>query len=446
LTKTPVAIAALTISAVLFAVPLLLRLKFQQGLLFGEESYSNILLAQNMAASSHVTPFHLAASALGQHIGLEVAAELLPIIFGAAAALLFYLIVRKMEPDFSISVLALLVFATIPATMYVFSAPVPDSMALLIVIFSFYLSLFKSLALRMLSLLAACSLLLFGSFPFLLSIVLIISSWIKERNKQLIFISFLFLAGVVFWVYGIVSPSVGFSAFLSSIVADFGGLYGIGLFHMMLALAGIIILWPHRLSARPMYFSAIFILGAFGIFGSRIIIYSVFIVAFFSAVAIRWLANFKWESGLIKRFTIIVVVCGLLFSTASYLDRISSMEPTPQLVLGLDWLRQQPKGIVLSDTSNTFWIQYFAGMEALAKPGENDANISRLFASRSLQFTNETLYSSGVKYIWIDPSMKDGKVWVKPEEGMLFLFRNNVTFIKLDERLGIETWEYIGGR
>ncbi|MFH1181588.1 MAG: hypothetical protein V1702_01390 [Candidatus Woesearchaeota archaeon] len=444
--KNLVAIAALTISAILFAVPLLLRLKFQEGLLFGEESYSNLLISQNIASSYGVTPFHLAVSALGQHIVLEVAAQLLPIIFGALSALLFYLIVRKLEPDFSISVLALLVFSTIPATMYVFSAPVPDSMALLLVLFGFYLSLFKSPVLIMLSLLAAFSLLLFGSFPFLLSIVLIVSSWIKGRNKQLIFISFLFLVGIAFWVYGIASPSIDFSSFLSSIVADLGGLYGIGLFHLMLTVTGIIILWPHRLTSKPMYFSAIFILGAFGIFGSRIILYSVFLVAFFSAVAIRWLANFKWESGLIKRFTIVLVACSLLFSTVSYLERISSMEPTPQLVSGLDWLRQQPKGIVLSDPSNTFWIQYFAGVEALAKPGENDANISRLFASRSLQYTNETLYSSGVKYIWIDPSMKSGKVWAKPEEGMLFLFRSNVTFLKLDERFGIETWEYVGGR
>jgi hypothetical protein len=423
----------------------MIRLEFQQGLLFGEESYSNILLAQK-AATSHVTPFHLAASALGQHIGLEVASELMPILLGAMAALLFFLIVRKIESDFSISILALLVFSTIPATMYVFSASVPDSMALLIVFFAFYLSLFKSWALKVLSLLAAFSLLLFGSFPFLLSLVLIVSSLVKARNKQLILISLLFLAGIAFWVYGIASPDVSFGSFLSSIVADFGGLYGLGLFHLLLALAGIIILWPHRLTARPMYFSAIFLLGAFGVFGSRIILYSVFIAAFFSAVAIKWLANFKWESALIKRFTIIVVACGLLFSTVSYLDRISSMEPTPNLVSGLDWLRQQPPGVVLSDPSNTFWIEYFAGMQALAKPGENDESISALFASRNLQFTNETLYSEGVKYIWIDSSMKAGKVWQKPQEGMLFLFRSNVTFLKIDERFGLETWEYVGGR
>lgn len=444
--KTLVAIAVLTFSAILFAVPLLLRLKFQQGLLFGEESYRNILLSQSITASSQVTPFHVAVSTLGQYIGLEVAAELLPIIIGAISALLFFLIVKKLEPDFSISVLALLVFSTIPATMYVFSASVPDSMALLIVLFAFYLSLFRNLIGRLLSLMATFLLLYFGTFPFLLSIIILVSAFMKDRGRQLIFISLLFIAAISSWVYGAVSPSMDFSGFFSNIVADFGGLYGLGLFHLMLTVVGIIVLWPHRLTARPMYFSAIFLLGAFGIFGSRIIIYSAFFVAFFSAVAIRWLANFKWESVMIKRFTIFVVAFSLLFSTVSYLERISSMEPTPQLVSGLDWLKQQPKGITLSDPSNTFWIEYFAGKDTVAKPGDNDANISRLFASRSLQFTNETLYSSGVNYIWIDPSMKSGKVWAKPEEGMLFLFRSNVTFLKLDERFGIETWEYIGGR
>jgi hypothetical protein len=438
--KKAVAVMVLVITALVFAVPLLIRLEFQQGLLFGEESYETILLAQKAS-----NPYYALVSVLGQQIGTEVAAELLPIIFGALSAILFFVIVLKLESDFSLAIASVLIFATIPATMYVFSASVPESLALFIVFLAFYLSLFRHWLLKTASLAATFALLAFGFFPFLLALILLVSSFMKDRNKQLVFFGLLFIAAIASWIYGIVSPEIAFNGFLSSVVADFGGLYGVGLFHLILALAGIAILWQHRLTARPMYFSAIFVIGAFGLFGSRLILFSVFIFAFFSAVAIKWLVSFKWESGLIKSLTILVIIFGLMFSTASYLQRIATMEPTPQLVSGLDWLKQQPSGIVLSDPSNTFWIEYFARMPALAKPGVNNAKIAALFASRKLEFTNQSLYSYGVKYIWIDPSMKEGKVWKKPQQGMLFLFRSNVTFRKLDERLGIETWEYIGG-
>jgi hypothetical protein len=438
--KKAVAVIVLVITALVFAVPLLIRLEFQQGLLFGEESYETILLAQKAS-----NPFYALVSVLGQQIGTEVAAELLPIIFGALSAILFFVIVWKLESDFSLAIVSVLIFATIPGTMYVFSASVPESLALFIVLMAFYLSLFKHWLPKTLSLAATFALLAFGIFPFLLALILLISSFMKDRNKQLVFIGLLSIAAIASWIYGIVSPGISFNGFLSSVVADFGGLYGVGLFHLILALAGMAILWQHRLTARPMYFSAIFVIGAFGLFGSRLILFSVFIFAFFSAVAIKWMVSFKWESGLIKSLTLLVVIFGLLFSTGSYLQRIATMEPTPQLVSGLDWLKQQPSGIVLSDPSNTFWIEYFARMPALAKPGVNNAKIASLFASRNLEFTNQSLYSYGVKYIWIDPSMKEGKVWKKPQQGMLFLFRSNVTFRKLDERLGIETWEFIGG-
>jgi hypothetical protein len=446
LNKTLLALIALTLAAVLFAVPLLLRLEFQQGLLFGEESYRNILISESIASSTHATPFHLAVSSLGRVLGLEVASELLPIIFGALSAIFLYLIVRKLEPDFSVSVLTIGVFATIPASMYVFSASVPASMALFIAAFAFYASLFRNWAMKIVSIALTIILLSFGVFQFLFSAVILISSFLKSRNKQLVFIGLLSIAAITSWIIGIASSSIQFNGFFSSLVADFGGLFGIGVFHFILTCIGIIVLWPHRLSAAQMYFSAIFILGAFGIFGSQIIVYAVFLVAFFSAVALKWIADFKWDSKLIRVFTLALVAFGILFSTGSYMERISVMEPTPDLVAGLDWLRQQPPGIVLSDPSNTFWIEYFAKMDALAEPGVNDAKISKLFASRNLEFTNETLHSYGVRYIWIDPSMKEGKVWKKPQEGMLFLFRSNVTFLKLDERSGIETWEYIGGK
>ena len=43
--------------------------------------------------------------------------------------------------------------------------------------------------------------------------------------------------------------------------------------------------------------------------------------------------------------------------------------------------------------------------------------------------------------IWIDSQMKDGQVWTKEDEGLLFLFSNKETFRRVYNKEGIEIWE-----
>jgi hypothetical protein len=281
----------------------------------------------------------------------------------------------------------------------------------------------------------------------LFAAVLLISSAVKSRKKQLLFFSVLFLSGFSAWAYGIISPSITFQNFLSDIVADFGGLFGLGVFHIILAVIGLIITWKQRITIPAAYVSIIYLFGAMGVFGSHVIVYSVFTVAFFSAVTVNSLINFKWESRLVKNLTLLVILCGILFSTISYANRIAALEPNPEIVNSLLWLRQQSPGKVLSHHSNGFWIEYFSNKSVVVDELNKNAlgkNVSLLFASRNLETAKQMLDAHGVTYIWIDQAMKNGEVWQSPEEGFLFLFRNNETFKKLDERFGIETWQYIG--
>ena len=37
--------------------------------------------------------------------------------------------------------------------------------------------------------------------------------------------------------------------------------------------------------------------------------------------------------------------------------------------------------------------------------------------------------------------MKEGKVWAKPDQGLLFLLRNNQAFAKVYDSNGMEIWQ-----
>ena len=70
----------------------------------------------------------------------------------------------------------------------------------------------------------------------------------------------------------------------------------------------------------------------------------------------------------------------------------------------------------------------------------NDSN--EMFYSSDLGRTKELFTKYSIEYIWIDKRMKN-EVWERPEQGLLFLFRNSETFKKLYDKNGIEVWQVL---
>ncbi|HII72040.1 TPA: hypothetical protein HA265_04765 [Candidatus Woesearchaeota archaeon] len=64
-----------------------------------------------------------------------------------------------------------------------------------------------------------------------------------------------------------------------------------------------------------------------------------------------------------------------------------------------------------------------------------------MFYSRKLDDTKKLFQAYNVKHVLVDPEMKDGFVWSKPNEGLLFLFTNKETFEKIYDQDGVEIWE-----
>ena len=145
----------------------------------------------------------------------------------------------------------------------------------------------------------------------------------------------------------------------------------------------------------------------------------------------------------------ITILSGLVFSLVSFVDRPD--EPTDEQVESLRWLSAQEEGKVLSHYEKGLWIEHFSKKPVLMDDYfyDNNADARKykeiadsIFYSRNLEETRGYLRENNISYIWIDEEMRDGQVWDKEEEGLLFLLRNNETFKKatIEETQKLRRW------
>lgn len=179
-------------------------------------------------------------------------------------------------------------------------------------------------------------------------------------------------------------------------------------------------------------------------------IYLNFIVAFLAAHSFLILINQKWELKTIKKLTVLIIVCGLLFSTVVQLNTLSNSDPTQDIKFSLEWLKNQPPGKVFSHYSKGFWIQGMAEKPTIMDPLFNNApnlettykDSELLFNSRRIKNNTEIINKYDITYIWIDKKMKSGQVWINQDQGLLFLLQHSDNFKNIYSLNNIEIWMY----
>jgi len=147
---------------------------------------------------------------------------------------------------------------------------------------------------------------------------------------------------------------------------------------------------------------------------------------------------------MIHTLTIIVIISGILFSSISYLDRISSLPPDEGLLDSFFWLSGNRQGEILAHESKSFWIHYATNQPAFIDPLSasfaNDLEISdKIFQSTDITEALDLLKAHNISSIWIDPLMVNGQVWQEPRQGLLSLLSNE-KFKKVYDKQGVRVW------
>jgi len=452
-------------AVIVLLIPFLVRFLFYNNIIIGDEPYYHATIARQIIEQKSLiqdsnyifNPYHLVLASAGYFIGIELASKLIPFLLGLLSAFIFYLIIKEFKMSIEERLFVLLILIVSPAFIYLSVISNTNSVPVFLTLLGIYFLLKKKIIFTVLSLISFAAAVSFGIFNALLVVVLLFPYLIKEKSKKAII--FLFIIIIISAAFMPVyfqekTEVIQKEGILQSSISDFGALVGIGVFNILLAFIGFSLMWKKK--KEHMFIFLPLLIMLISLFYLRVvIIYLSFVLAVFAGYAFTKIKNMDWEIKIIKNLTILLIICGLIFSTVSYLNRISNIQPDKEVIKSLDWLKHysEPDEIVFSHYSKGFWIinvaerpvvtdkmlEYFPN----AKERFNDS--LEIFYSRNLKNTKLLIDKYNITYIWIDNEMKQGLVWEKEQQGLLFLFRNNETFKNIYNNQGIEIWEVKNG-
>ena len=144
------------------------------------------------------------------------------------------------------------------------------------------------------------------------------------------------------------------------------------------------------------------------------------------------------------RAALLVLFCGLLFSSISHSVVLADKQPTPTFFKALEF----PSGTVLTHQDYGFWVET-AGHKAVMDPlwkelpesAERTWDVTAVFRSTDLEKTKLLLKKYGVTHVLITPEMQRGLLWEREEQGLAFLVENDETFKKLETGSAIKVWK-----
>ena len=463
---------------IVLLIPHLVRFLFYNNIMIGDEPYYHATIAKQIIEQKSLiqnqnyifNPYHLVLASAGYFIGVDLASKLIPFLLGLLSVLIFYLILKEFKMSIEERLFVLLILIVSPAFIYLSVISNTHSVPVFLTLLGIYLLFKKNIFLTIISLLAFAAAIPFGMFNALLVITIILAYLVEEKQKEkipskskkpsfsfkskkaAIFLFILFIISVLcFPLYFQQKTNVlPAENMLQSSISDFGALIGISVFNIILAIIGFILMWRKK-KEHSFIFLLLLIIIISSFYAKNIIVYLAFVFSVFAGYAFVKIRDMDWEIKIIKNLTILLITCGLIFSTVSYLNRISNMQPDKEVIKSLDWLKHysNPDEVVFSHYSKGFWINAIAERPVVidkmfeyypyARERFNDSE--EIFYSRNLKNTRTLLDKYSISYIWIDSEMKQGLVWEKEQQGILFLFRNNETFKNIYNNQGIEIWE-----
>lgn len=329
-----------------------------------------------------------------------------------------------------------------------------DTLAVLFLLGGMYFTLQKKTYWPILSGLFFLAATTFGGFHTLLAIWFLFFLAVKEQTyrKQIFFtilllLLFTFLSGVPFFpTYRVLEIQPLFTA----LVSDFGGFFGVGTFTLVLSLIGFFILWKERKQFYGLYLSLVLLAFVF-LFGSFIMLYAQYLIALFAGVGLWYILSRDWNLQFVKYLTLVLIFCGLVFSTLSYADRIAREPPTEEFLNGLAIIGPtMPEGAkILSLPERGFAIAYAAKRPVYLDGLEEDASYEqklryteRVFRAVELERANSLLAREGITHIVLDPAMRQA-LWNQETIELAYLFRNNESFKNLSPDPEAEIFEVI---
>lgn len=405
-----------------------------------------------------LNPYHVLLALFAFPLGALSAAKILPLILGLLSVYLFYLLLLKFKVNSWTKWVVLFVFILSPVFIYTFNFASPAGFILFLNFAGLFFLTRKSKASTAVSAVCLSIASLFGIMHALISafIVFFYCFQYKKRLRKGYLILSLIALSVLFYSFPffLASNSVDFVSknLISYFVSDLGGCAGFSIFALLLAIFGYVLVWKHKKKNYLLYvFSILLIVLSF--FDNSLLIYSNLIVVFLAGISLIFFARMKWNLSILREFTVLVLVCGLLFSALNASIDLRDSQPNTSLINSLIWLKlnSDNQQVVFSHYSNGFWIEQLSGqpvvMDSLLKwtPDVNSRyfDSNQAFMTDDLSVARKIFSKYDVKYIIITKNMYNGLVWEQKGKNLDFLLTNAETFKKVHENSYVQIYEYI---
>ena len=408
--------------------------------LMGGESYFDLrmgLTAQDGLINSdpvqktqyNFNLFHFILAGLFHIGGAITISKFLPVILGALSIVMIYKLLENAEHSW----FSLIIIIASPIFIFIFTTLNKYSVVIPLGLLAFILHKKNWVGWI---LLAPIFLIDLASYITLVVIFLVIS---KRKHIYSLITSIIILIGVSFLLsYNPLMDIVFSAGLLQNAFTEFGTLIGHGIFIFLLGIGGLVIFWKNQRQNRLLK-SLIVILIIISFFNPAVRIITSFILAAFAGLAVHSLVSKKWSLNLVKNFTLLALICGILLASLSFAVKEINMEPSVDSVKGFYFLKTaEPDSVILSNPENGFFIEYFGQRtvfideKSFTKKGfkikENISNT--IFMSRSLKEIEPLMKEYKISHILIDEKMLD-EIWDRNDQGLLFILKNSDKFVKV---------------
>lgn len=430
---------------ILLISPYLVRYLGGNYTIIGEPSYFYLKAAEGINEDNfYQNPYHSLLSL--NFSGNLFIYQIIPLILGVASLLLLFSLAAKFKVNKKKKFFFFLFLVISPAFIYTFT--VLNHYSLVI-----FLNL---LGLAMLSrkekIIKYSSLIAFGLIPFLdifssiLTLCLLAAYLYLKKEETTKIIGGLVIALTIFNIFlgkpFFLGPYVQQNA-LADFFSDWGSSFGLSLFAMLLAGFGLAFTWKEKKAYLVYILIALFLVFSF--YQTKALIYLNFLIIGLAAFGFNDLLKKEWKLKVIKNMTLFLLILGFIFSTLSYLDKLSSSSPLIETKDSLTWLREKAPVYkkIFSDPGDSYMVEYFSKKPAFIRYDEPDFKTKskikdQIYQSSYIKTTFPLLEENEISHIFISAKAKMNL----PNQGLRFVLQNE-RFKKIYDKEGVEIWEVL---
>ncbi len=423
-------------------IPLLVNRVRGNPLIMGPESYYHLSFFQGNSLPWYHSPWAFFLSLVPSSLLF-----LLPVLLAIAGLFLFFRLVKKHNLPEHFTFFFILFVLLSPAFISTFSTLSAYSGVLFLLLLGFtlisednfckYFAVLPFVLATSVDLVSSCVLLSL----FLLYFYLQPQRKILLSAILAILILMIVLQGLFLGQPFILGPFLAHRP-AADFISDLGGASGMSFSLFLLALIGI----PLTFKRKRFLFGYVFLplLIPIYLYSSQAIFYLSLLLALFAAASFQEIVESRWILSTLKQFTLLLIVLTLLFSTITYLERITVMGPTAADATALSWIPQHKnrEGVVFSTLEESYYIKYFAQREPFyLLPGDYETKERRgqeISNSTYISTTFPLLERHNVSIIYITSRMRGD---LPEDQGLLFVLKND-RFKMIYSYEGYEVWVF----